>query len=387
MNQERRILLGLFAIALGVRILYAAIAAMSPSINPHPITSEASYGLKIASSTEWISEPYSPRSPGYPFFLGMIFFVMGAHIWPAVVVQAILGGVLVVLIYKLGKLLGGPGVGVISALWLALYVHHIHFSSLLVKDALACLVLSALVLVIARPFSKMRFSLLAGALYTYLIHIDPQYLLILPVFAVFILVAVSRYLSLNLQYFILFISFAAVLSLPWTIRNYAVYKQLIPVSLESNRYIRPVKEKIPAKVRAVAQGRAPAVSKSRFERIKKNSIEFWRVTKFGHQEGSKSAGQADAPWSLRHNLISIVSFGLLLPFFLIGMISTIVKRNRAGILLTSVTIYYFIMRMFFGGSERTRLQIEPFIIVLALYGVFRLLELLRRSAQNESSFQ
>jgi 4-amino-4-deoxy-L-arabinose transferase-like glycosyltransferase len=385
MNTQRRILLALFSIAFGIRILFAALVGMHPSINPNPVTSEVLYGHEIASSTRWLTEPYSPRAPGYPFFLGMIFLLTGNHVWPAIIVQAILGGFMAVLLFKLGGLLGGWRVGLLSALWIALFVHHIYFSSLLLRDVLACFILTSLVLVLSQPFKKMRYSLVAGALYAYLIHIDPQYLILLPIFLLFILIYVSRHLTINIHYLILFLSFAVVVSMPWTIRNYFVYDRFVPVSLEANRFLDPVKKKIPAKLRAFVQTKTSSVSHSRLNRMKENAVEFWRVTKFGYKRDSANdAGSSPnaKPWSLRHNLINIASYGILLPFFMIGLISVAAKRNAAGILVGALTIAYFIMRVFTSGSERARLQIEPFIILLALYAVFELRDFFGKSLNS-----
>jgi len=383
MTNERRILLGLFAIAFGVRILYAALVGTDPSINPHPVTSEMRYALEISSGFDWITQPYSPQAPGYPLLLGMLFLLTGKHAWTAIVLQAVLGGFLVLIAYRLGKLVGSVGVGLISAVWLALYVHHVHFSSLLVRDAFSGFLLAALVLVLALPFKRMRYSLLGGGLYALLVHTDPQYILLFPLIAAYILVFTARYLVINLQYLFLFTSFALILSLPWSARNYVVYKQFVPVSLEAVRYVSPVKEKLPAKIRQVARGSRAPVSRGRLERMKANAIEFWRVVKRGEAEGAQGAGAGG--WSLRHNPISIASYGLLLPFFIFGVAAAFIRREKVTVLLASVTLYYFLMRLFLGGSERIRLQVEPFIIILAFSSLFALSGRLRAQEDQRAS--
>ncbi len=373
MSSERRILLAVFSIAFGVRILYAALAGMDPSINPDPVTPAAVYGFEIASGISWITTPFSPEAPAYPFMLGMVFLLAGKHIWAAIILQALLGGVLAVIALKLGQRVAGFGAGLFAAMWLALYVHHIYFSGILVRDAFSCLILTALVYRLALPFKKMRYSLLAGFLYAVLVHTDPQYMLLLPVFILFILLSKTRHLVINIQFLMLFLSAIFVISIPWTVRNYYVYKQFIPVGLESERYISPVKTRIPQKIKEMTASQGTPVSRSRLNRIRENAVEFWRITSFhprkpGGRQGSSSAKLP--PWSLRHNLISIVSFGILLPFFIIGTIRALMKKQREALLLVFVTLFYFLIRIFYGGSERIRLQIEPLIIILAFYALF-----------------
>jgi 4-amino-4-deoxy-L-arabinose transferase-like glycosyltransferase len=384
MYNERRILLALFSIAFGIRVLYAALVGIGAAGGPAAITAEAGYGFKIAEGTDWITKPLSPRAPGYPVFLGIIVRVFGKHIWPALIAQALLGGFLTVVLYRLGKLLGGRAVGLLSAFWIALFVHHIYFSSLLVHDVLSCFILTALVLVLARPFTRMRFSLLAGALYAYLAHIDPQFLLLLPVFAAFLLFLLSRYLVLNLQYLFLFLSTIIVVSAPWTARNYYVYKQFVPVSLEANRYIHPIRQKLPAQIREMTRGEIPEISKSRISRMKENATEFWRVTNLGsHTDGENVSDEnVRNAWSLRHNIISIANYGVLLPFFILGVVSVFIRRNRAGILAGTTALAYFAVRLFFGGNETVRLQIEPLIIVLSFYAIIEIVEIIRRKPEK-----
>jgi 4-amino-4-deoxy-L-arabinose transferase-like glycosyltransferase len=297
-----------------------------------------------------------------------------------ILIQALLGGFLTVVLYKLGKLLGGRTVGLLSAFWIALFVHHIYFSSFLIRDVLSSFVLAALVLVLAMPFTRMRMSLVAGALYAYLVHIDPQFLLLLPVFAVFLLFFLSHYLVLNLQYLFLFLSFVIAVSSPWTARNYYVYKQFIPISIEANRYVHPLRQKLPAKVSVMAQGKIPEISESRVERMTENAIEFWRVTDLGTRTTAADASDQDVrkAWSVRHNIISIANYGVLLPFFILGIISVFIRKNRAGILAGMTTLAYFVVRVFFGGSETARLQVEPFIVVLAFFAIVWIVQFAKR---------
>jgi len=274
-------------------------------------------------------------------------------------------------------------VGLISALWLSLYVHQVHFSSLLVRDVFSGVLLAALVLILALPFKKMRYSVLGGGIYAVLVHTDPQYILLFPLIAIFILVFIARHLVINLQYLFLFTAFALIVSLPWTARNYVVYKQFVPVSLEAVRYVSPVKERLPAKIKRVAVGAQAPVSRGRLERMKSNAIEFWRVVKRCEAGGDQAAGTSG--WSLRHNLISAVEYGLLLPFFVIGLATAFIRREKVLLLLASVTLYYFIMRLFFGGGERVRLQVEPFIIILAFSSLFALSERFRAQRARRAS--
>jgi hypothetical protein len=75
---------------------------------------------------------------------------------------------------------------------------------------------------------------------------------------------------------------------------------------------------------------------------------------------------------LRHNLISIINYGVLVPFFLVGIWLSVRNRSRAGLILAVASVVYYSIRAFYGGSERARLPIEPLIILLAFYAVIEL---------------
>jgi 4-amino-4-deoxy-L-arabinose transferase-like glycosyltransferase len=383
MTNRRRTLLALFAIAFGLRILYAVLLGTQPEINPNPYTPSVKYARAISSGFDWISRPYSPKAPGYPVLLAAAFFLSGRSLWAGIVLQAILGALTVVVVFHLGEKLGGWLTGLLAAIWFSFSIHHLHFASLLQRTIMETLLFVLFLYILSRPFRRMRIAILCGLAYSALVYVHPQYLLLFPLAAVFMLMRTTRHTLLNMQYFFLFTSCFLVLLLPWTIRNHIVYKQPIPVALESYRYIRPFIGGFGESESISSSDPQAAEDHSLLGRFKSNTLEFWRVTKFGgdlaEDETTGLPGEKSASWSLRHNVSSIVSYGLLLPFFILGMIFTIRGRNRVGWILTATILYYFLVRMAFGGSIQTRLPIEPLITLLAFYGILHIVNTLRKS--------
>jgi 4-amino-4-deoxy-L-arabinose transferase-like glycosyltransferase len=382
MRNEHRIIIALFAIAFGLRILYAVLVGTQPDINPNLVTSCVLYAREMTSGLGWLAEAYSPKAPGYPLLLAAVFLPTGGALWAGIILQAVLGALTVVAVYYLGRRLGGPMAGTVAAVWLSIYVHHAHFSSLLLPDILACLLLAWLVFLLSKPFIKMRYAIYSAIAYTVLVHVDPQYLLLLPFIGLFLLFRATRYMLLNFQYLFLFAGFFVLLCVPWTVRNYTVYRQVIPVSLEASRYIRPLTSSNEAKAKVTGVKSYPG-------QYQRNAVEYWRVTRF---KGEDTGGQAvtsngrlpEKAWSLRHNVINIVLFGLLLPFFVIGIIYAFRDNERTGQLITLTVVGCFLIRLFYGGSEHTRLPVEPFIILLAFYGLFRLIDRFRGAPEAAS---
>ena len=85
--------------------------------------------------------------------------------------------------------------------------------------------------------------------------------------------------------------------------------------------------------------------------------------------GIYTPGGVFIKWSLRHNIVTIASYGLLLPFALIGIVSLAKKRDKI--------LWFFILPIFFHtlvhtliwGETRYRLPIDMFLIISAGYGV------------------
>jgi hypothetical protein len=207
-----------------------------------------------------------------------------------------------------------------------------------------------------------------------LLHFDPQYLLFLPVLVLYYLLAAGRHQLIRLQYTFLFLSMVVVLLTPWTVRNYRVYGEPIPIALEATRYLPRFQSGLEVSEDAAGNG----ISRPGFWR---NSIEYWRVTRLteGRQTTPDGALRIITPWSVRHNLVSLATYGLLLPFFLAGIWISVRERNRAGMVLVVAVVGMYLIRAFYGGSPRTRLPAEPLLILLAFYAAVHLYEKLRRT--------
>jgi hypothetical protein len=67
--------------------------------------------------------------------------------------------------------------------------------------------------------------------------------------------------------------------------------------------------------------------------------------------------------------VSIVNFGLVLPFFLLGIVVAVRNREREGMMLALIVVAFFLMRAYLGANERIRIPIDPLIILIAFYGV------------------
>ena len=67
------------------------------------------------------------RTPGYPFFISIIYFISGNYVSHVLLVQIFLNLISIVLLYKIGKELFSEKVGFIAAVLFSMDLHHIIF--------------------------------------------------------------------------------------------------------------------------------------------------------------------------------------------------------------------------------------------------------------------
>lgn len=375
MSPERRTLLALFSLAFGLRVLYAVLVGTAPEINPDPTTFDFTTAVRIAAGETSLAQPFTPAAPGYPLLLAIVFLVGNSTIWTAIVLQALLGAVTVLIVYQLGSRLFDRPVGLLSALWLCIYVHHVHYASVLIRDTTTTLLFVLLCYLLAKRFEQMRTAIWTGLVFTLLIHVEPLFLIFLPFILLFLVLRATGHGFLNLQYSFLVAATVLALSIPWTVRNYMVYHEFVPISLEGSRYTRPVLKIIttgspwdePAVEAGAARERSGFLA---------NTGEFWRVVRL--------RGDGEPAWSLRHNVISIVNYGLMIPFVLAALVFGFRRRRRAVAVLAGSAFLYYLIRAFYGADERSRLIIEPLLIVLAFYGLTEVVRRLRGTGEADA---
>jgi hypothetical protein len=246
----------------------------------------------------------------------------------------------------------------------------LHFASVAIRDVFTVFLFVWLAYVLVTPFRRMRSAVSLGILYVLLIYTQPLFLLFLPFLVIYLGLRATHHRVLSVQYLFLFLVTIFVLSIPWTIRNYVVHHDIVPISLTADRYTSRL-------ARFFREG-PPVTRPSEAVDLSVNFMarerEFWRVGRFSETPATPGRG-AEPAWSVRHNLVSIVNFGLLLPFFLAGVVIALRRRHRVALILVGLVVWVALVRGFVGGGEDVRLPADPLIILVAFYGVRSLLDM------------
>jgi hypothetical protein len=232
-------------LGLGLRLN----AALYPSLDPGTGTIVAYQGNDSKAYGQIAEELYrtgrygtekmlhpADWSPVAPFFYAGIYRLTGGVNEEAGrAAVAVLGALMVLLVYLLGRRLGGPGVGLLAALLAAIYPTFIDNSEQILSEPIAAFTLAAAVLGFlwaSDPGRPLWAWLLPGAMLGATALARPEYL---PFVAVLALVALFRVAGRR-GYRIGFASaalfaaaFCAVLA-PWAARNYLVLDRFVPVT-------------------------------------------------------------------------------------------------------------------------------------------------------------
>lgn len=174
------------------------------------------------------------RPPGYPYFLAALYSVFGAHPLPVRLVQAILALITCLIIFLLGKKLGGERTGLWAAGFFAVYPQFIRYSgNLYVETLFILLFLSALVSLfdaVQKPsFSR---SMMAGFLLglSALVR-EIALFMILPILLWALLTKKdSSEKTQRRKGLITLVVFFVLTISPWTLRNYLLFHSFIPIS-------------------------------------------------------------------------------------------------------------------------------------------------------------
>lgn len=178
-------------------------------------------------------KPTAIRPPIYPIFLSTIYFISGSSN-PDVVrgVQMVLSMVLIYLTFVLGTTVSGPKIGVMAAAVMAIYPSYLFFTHLILTEVLFTVFLLLYIIQIIyqfkrslRPWTMLPVGICLGlaaltrsVMYPFLlIHVA------------LIIVNYRKKLKVAVPAVLWLIMGCAVVIGPWSIRNYKLFGEFVPV--------------------------------------------------------------------------------------------------------------------------------------------------------------
>ncbi|HWW67277.1 MAG TPA: glycosyltransferase family 39 protein [Solirubrobacterales bacterium] len=229
------LLAAILALGLGLRAYSVVQPVANPAADSHAyyalskaLYEEGSYGgSTFRDSSDW--------SPGAPLLYAASFYATGGpREGTARIVEALLGVAAIVVVFLLGRRLGGGGAGLIAAFAVAVYPPFIHSSGELMSEPPAIFTLPAAVLAFlwASEQERLRAWLLPGLLFGLTALIRPEYLLVGAAFVLLAAIRVGRERGWRpgLAGAALLVAALLVPIVPWTVRNAVVLGRVVPIS-------------------------------------------------------------------------------------------------------------------------------------------------------------
>jgi tetratricopeptide (TPR) repeat protein len=398
-----------FVVALGVRIVHLESIKSNPFFN-NPTMDEKyhdEWAQEIAHGSLFARTPFY-RAPAYPFLLGSIYAIFGQGYYAPRLIGIIIGALSCIFIYLLGNMMFSHRVGLLSALLACFYGMFLYFDSMLLTTYLEVFFYLLGVLYLCKWMKeKKNVNLAIAGIFWGLASITrPNFLVIIPVFAVFVFMTYKWSIrqSLNAIFTLLAAMIPVVLIVTlinifagkdfvllawngginfylgnnpfadgWSATSpeldatwWGGYRDAILVAEQATG-----KELLPSQVSSYWFGRGLEYIFARpiswlALMLKKLYLLF---NAFDLSNNQSIQAFKDYSPLLR---IPLFDFSLILAFAIWGIVVSL--RSRWTKLILSFLVFYGLSIVFFFVTTRYRIPLVPLLLILASYAVFWIIE-------------
>jgi 4-amino-4-deoxy-L-arabinose transferase-like glycosyltransferase len=371
-------------------------------------------------------EPTAARPPLYPELLGLIYRIFGAHEAAGRILQILLGGLVVVLTYRLARMLAPETVALYAAAIAAFNPSLVFISAyLLAENLYAAILLVFLILFSGARGRRPSYSVCAigGILLGLASLARPNgFIFALYVVAAVLCFGAGRVRGRIVRAAILIGGISITLA-PWAVRNevrlgrpvlftthggITFYQGNNVVVWENESYhgtVAPL-EALPGwadiemKGEIEKDGEAWRLGKEFVSEHPWFAVKMaeWRLLRFWRFKGDAGYSGVKSGWwwdrgrslgSLASSFDFVFAFSIVvMPLFILGLIVTI-RRAREFIFLYGIILAHTATALLFFGSLRSRMPVEPVIAILAAFGavhIFRTVRARLRATARSTHF-
>lgn len=260
----------LVALVFGITFLYAAVHQIHPVVDAKAYDRIAlnilnGHGFRENLSADLVYDPVIVRAgPGYELLLASLYFLFGHSYLAVWVLQAALHAATAYLLFVISTRLFGDAGRSAGLVALGLFGFHpdlIEIAAMLMTETTYLFFVALILLLFIMCMQetgkagnrRLILPVLLGTLMSFGVLFRPQLLLWVPVFLIFFLSKRSYYAS------ILFLAGVFLAIVPWTLRNYEIYRIFIPTTL-IGEYNLWVGNRTDARGGQIAEGENPAIA-------------------------------------------------------------------------------------------------------------------------------
>jgi hypothetical protein len=351
------------------------------------------------SAHQWPERPELIVGPVLPLLIAFFIKFFGSPIFPFFAYNVLITSLMIPVFFFLGKEIFNNKTGWFLVIWGVFFSEAFKYSPHILKEATLFLFVPLTFLFLIRSIKSenpKKNIVFASLSYAWLIHTDERFFAYFPVLVLIFLFTKP----FNLRQFAsqagLWLLFGFLLMLPWGIRNYIVFDQLVILT--------PRTTAITSKFwgndfYADAHFSSDDVRSKSIEGRYDNAIEFGNKhnippREFGKPEAKIRAffnfwqptyfkptyiqyGFRPQIWSLSHNIASVLFYGIFLPFYFLGILQFIRKKKYLELFLAFIPILHSLIHAYMVWPlERYR---SPVTFLVVMIGIFTILEQIKGS--------
>lgn len=425
-SMARRILLALIVLSVLGRLVSAIyqgnvitpLPGVADQISYHQLAIRVLEGEGFSFATGWwpatrANQPTAHWSFLYVLFLAAVYGVFGPEPLAARIVQVLIAGVLQPwLSWRIGTRVFGERVGLVSAGLTALYGYFVFYGGALVTESLfmvACLwALDRATALAYRPGRGVwsRWVVLGLALGTAAL-LRQAFILIIPVILAWLFweLALRRRVTVAKGFgpagatlrLAAAVAVLAACILPWTVRNYKAFGDFVLLNtnagfvffwanhpIHGDRFI-PILPDGPTNYGSMIPAKYQALNEAQLDRalmaegigfVKADPVRYVKLSISRIPEFFKFWPSADS--GRGSNIVRVLSFGLLVPFVVVGAGLVLLNGWRqspsGGLLLLAVAGTYSLAHVLTWTLVRYRLPVDAMAMPIAAYAASLLIE-------------
>jgi tetratricopeptide (TPR) repeat protein len=406
----------IFAAALTLRIIYFLQVRSNypgwdtPTIDPlfHDL-----WAKQIASGDLLGSGPFF-RAPFYAYLLGAIYAVFGPSFTAAKIIQHIIGAFSCSMIFIIADRYFSRKIAVLSGFIASFYLVFIYFEDELLLDSLLVLFSVVLILILLRLYDdpRRRLFLAAGIILGIASITRPNFLVMLPVIAIWVVYAFDLAIKEKITGLIILTAGCALIISPVTVRNIVVGNDNVLIASQGGINFYIGNNERASGYTALMPEFGPTWQYSDCEYLAKletgrlgQEMKQSEVSAFYYKKALNFVLDRPLQWSSlifkklfyfwnsyeisnNQNLYFFRKFApvtiilppllfLIAPFSLIGLWMVFTKDRRYHIITLFVIAYMASVVAFFVNG-RFRLPVLPFLIILSVYAIFQTINYIKQ---------
>ncbi len=395
----RRWLVGILILALVLRLAAALymgervenLPGIHDQITYNALAQSVLAGRGFSFEQNWY--PFTPANTptahwsfGYVMYLVGVYGLFGYHPLVARLIQVLVGGLAIcLLVYRLGRRLFNPTVGLVAAGLAAAYAYLVYYAAGLLTETfyIAALLLAfdtALSLAESPTWKKW---LLLGLALGSAVVLRQVILLFVPVLLLWLLWAGRP--RIKVWHLLLPLIVMALFIAPWTIRNYLVYNRFLLLNSNSGyalwASVHPVQgtnfyglnlAPLPAELHGLNEAQKNDVlTRQGLQFILDDPLRYFLLTLNKAKDQFIFWPAPASGWL--SNVMRVGSFGIALPFMLYGLYLSR-RRWRENMLLYLFAVVYNAIHLLTWPAVRYRLVVDAVMLLFAAVAVIHTVE-------------